>query len=118
MDIIQEMEKINESVYSNNRIILEKSQENEIISRFLKSYKGSLMESITHETDLSDKPVFKNADTRNAELIKRLESDEDFLAKEKSLKDNEETIKRLTVDNEYLKKKFEIYKLTGYTNIK
>ena len=115
---IKELEKISNEIKETKIKIVDLMTETENFENDLKIEESDLMESITNETDSSGKPIFKNADQRKVEMIKRLEEDTEYLERKKLKDINQTKIKHLNIEIEYLLRQFSILKLIVKLNLK
>lgn len=117
-DVTNEMLELNERIMRNKEEIVKLSMESDLNNQEIKKSESILMEEITNELTADNKPLFKNSDQRNAELINRLSNDSRHQKISAQNNLNKLTISRLTIENEFLIRTFDTYKIIGYLNCK
>ena len=117
-EITTEMLEMSKQIKINREEMTALSKSINELNEEIKRTEATLMEAITNELDENGKPLYKNADQRNAELAKRLNSTEQFKYLQKTYEMRKDTLSKLNIETDFIQRGFDTYKLIGYLNCK
>lgn len=115
--IVRKMTDYNNNIKETRTKIEELLRREEKLEKEIKEREFALMEEITNEVGNDGKPTFKNADSRKAEMNKRLLLEKNHDDNLKKLYLYKEEIKTLQIELEWFRNLFSINKLIGYSLI-
>jgi septal ring factor EnvC (AmiA/AmiB activator) len=117
-EITTEMLEMSKQIKINREEMSALSKSINELNEEIKRTEATLMEAITNELDENGKPLYKNADQRNAELTKRLKSTEQFEDLQKNYDMKRDRLSKLNIETDFIQRGFDTYKLIGYLNCK
>lgn len=118
IEFINEMKEMNESLLTMKTDLQTALNRQEDLDQKIKLIEAEMMEVITDEVDDKGKPIFSNADKRNAEMKIRLAKDELYIQFKDEAKTLKKAIQELTLKIDHTSRNFKIYELLGYLSVK
>jgi len=117
-EFVQEMYDINEEINRTESSIYNFMIHRDELEVKISDIEFKIMEEITNELDEKQKPIYSNADKRNAELKVRLSSDELYHAYKSELVSLKKVISESNQKVGYLVRKFRMFDLIGKLSCK